>query len=61
MSFVERSIILLCPYLGGSTIGGSTVYSSEVVVNIIIQSTVTFWENVKINSLDEYVQCTISM
>ena len=25
MSFVERSIIL-CPYLGGSTIGGSTVY-----------------------------------
>ena len=24
MSFVERSIIL-CPYLGGSTIGGSTV------------------------------------
>ena len=25
VSFVERSIIL-CPYLGGSTIGGSTVY-----------------------------------
>ena len=25
MSFVERSIIV-CPYLGGSTIGGSTVY-----------------------------------
>ena len=27
MSFVERSIIhVLCPYLGGSTIGGSTVH-----------------------------------
>ena len=25
MSFVERSIIL-CPYLGGSTSGGSTVF-----------------------------------
>ena len=25
MSFVEKTIIL-CPYLGGSTIGGSTVY-----------------------------------
>ena len=26
MSFVERSIILyMCPYLGGSTIGGSTI------------------------------------
>ena len=25
LSFVERSIIL-CPYLGGSTIGGSTVH-----------------------------------
>ena len=30
MSFVERSIIL-CPYLGGSTIGGSTVYSVDRV------------------------------
>ena len=29
MSFVERSIIL-CPYLGGSTIGGSTVHAFEV-------------------------------
>ena len=28
MSFVERSIIL-CPYLGGSTIGGSTVFSAR--------------------------------
>ena len=26
-SFVERSIILICPYLRVSTIGGSTVYS----------------------------------
>ena len=29
MSFVERSIIL-CPYLGGSTIGGFTVYSCSI-------------------------------
>ena len=28
MSFVERSIIL-CPYLEGSTIGGSTVKDSN--------------------------------
>ena len=25
MSFVERFIIIQCPYFGGSTIGGSTV------------------------------------
>ena len=25
MSFVERFIIIQCPYLGGSTIGGTTV------------------------------------
>ena len=29
LSFVERSIIL-CPYLGGSTIGGSTVYNNSL-------------------------------
>ena len=29
MSFVERSIIL-CPYIGGSTIGGSTVISKKI-------------------------------
>ena len=29
-SFVERFIIL-CPYLGGSTIGGSTVYGNILV------------------------------
>ena len=28
MSFVERSIIL-CPYLGGSTIEGSTVHVND--------------------------------
>ena len=31
MSFVERSIIL-CPYLGGSTIGGSTVTICRILI-----------------------------
>ena len=32
MSFVERSIIL-CPYLGGSTIGSFTVYNDSMRAN----------------------------
>ena len=39
MSFVERSIIL-CPYLGGSTIGGSTVHVYCLHVHCIIMLTV---------------------
>ena len=43
MFFVERSIIL-CPYLGGSTIGGSTVQGSFAVnvSNLCIHSPVHF-------------------
>ena len=37
MSFVERSIIL-CPYLGGSTIGGSTVIILQLGLMFIIIS-----------------------
>ena len=37
MSFVERSIILsMCPYLRGSTVGGSTVYESFYNVYIYV-------------------------
>ena len=35
MSFVERSIIL-CPYLGGSTIGGSTVVGQDMEKSVSI-------------------------
>ena len=34
MTFVERFIIL-CPYLGGSTIGGSTVYTDRITKSVI--------------------------
>ena len=36
MSFVQRSIVL-CPYLGGSTIGGSTVplMNSKLMVDLV--------------------------
>ena len=39
MFFVERYIIL-CPYLGGSTIGGSTVLQSRVQNLMILCSSV---------------------
>ena len=37
MSFVERSIIL-CPFVGGSTIGGSTVYLGSLYCNMYVWS-----------------------
>ena len=49
MSFVERSIIL-CPYLGGSTIGGSTVF-------IVEQSVFEKRGNLDQNIIFELIKC----
>ena len=49
MSFVERSIIL-CPYLGGSTIGGSTVYMYRYSTKLKFAYTCTCYDSLSICS-----------
>ena len=43
MSFVERSIIL-CPYLGGSTIGGSTVVIDKFTCDQSVNSPILLFD-----------------